>query len=75
VFQSVAAATGKERLNVLVGVALLQKLCKDTNCDSLDWVLSHGAIHRFICDYVCVYFMFPLSTAYLFYYCNMVGWT
>jgi len=41
------------------------------------WVLSHWThftVHRFICVYVFV-FCVVLSTAYVFYYCNTVGWT
>jgi len=45
---------------------------------SSDWVLSHLAhftVPRFICVYVCVFFVLSCHTAYVLYYCNTVGWT
>jgi len=43
----------------------------------LDWVSSHWAhftVHRFICVYLCVYFMcFCFHTAYVLYFCEHGG--
>jgi len=43
---------------------------------SLDWVLSHWAhftVHRFICVYLCVFYVFLFHTAYVLYCCKHGG--